>query len=327
MKISKAYFRGCLLGGATADAKGYGVRADGKDLISDNTQMTCFTVDGLVWADERAARKGVYAYIPCLFYAYQKWYYTQTGNLADKNYKFLLRGEILEWEQLFARRGTGQTSMTALAGSIQNKYGTLRNRINNSKGCGSVMRVAPIGMYFWNDEEMAFRIGAESGALTHGHIDAILSAGYFAAFIANILAGGGIKESVNGALRRLREHKGHEDCAAIIEKAVALASENLSSSRAMEEIGEGYTAEEATALAVFLALRYADDFDGAILAAVTFNGNTDSIAPIIGNALGAYHGVSVIPPKWINTLELSDLIIHGADLLLEKADAQDAQYG
>ncbi|MDR1953786.1 MAG: ADP-ribosylglycohydrolase family protein [Clostridiales Family XIII bacterium] len=326
MKISKAHFRGCLLGGATADAKGYGVKEGGKDLISDNTQMTCFTVDGLIWADERAIRKGVYAYVPCLFYAYQKWYYTQTGNLADKNYGFLLRGEILEWEALFARRGTGQTSMTALGGSIKNKYGTLKNRINNSKGCGSVMRVAPIGMYFWKNEEMAFRIGAESGALTHGHIDAILSSGYYAAFIANILMGASIKEAVLAALRRLKEYKGHEDCTVIIEKAIALAQSNLPVNRAMEDIGEGYTAEEATALAVFLSLRYTDDFDGAILAATTFNGNTDSIAPITGNALGAYHGDAVIPQKWINELELADLIVHGADLLLTKVDMEDLQY-
>ncbi|MDR1069141.1 MAG: ADP-ribosylglycohydrolase family protein, partial [Clostridiales Family XIII bacterium] len=172
MKVSKAHFRGCLLGGAAADAKGYGIKEGMRDLISDNTQMTCFTVDGLIWADERAIRRGVYAYIPCLFYSYQKWYYTQTGSLADKNYDFILGGEILNWDDLFARRGTGQTSLEALAGSIGNKYGTMKNRINTSKGCGSVMRVAPIGLYFWKNPETAFHIGAESGALTHGHIDA-----------------------------------------------------------------------------------------------------------------------------------------------------------
>jgi ADP-ribosylglycohydrolase len=150
-----------------------------------------------------------------------------------------------------------------------------------------------------------------------------LSSGYYAAFIANIIAGVSVKEAAIGALRRLRERKGHEDCVAIIEKAVALAAGNLPVNRAMDEIGKGYTAEEATALAVFLSLRYTDDFDGAILAATTFKGNTDSIAPIVGNALGAYHGVSVIPQKWINELELSDLIVYGADLLLEKAEVKD----
>jgi ADP-ribosylglycohydrolase len=280
-------------------------------------------VDGLVWADERAIRKGVYAYIPCLFYSYQKWYYTQTGKLADQAYDFLLKGEILDWEELFARRGAGETSLKALGGSIQNKYGTIKNRINNSKGCGSVMRVAPIGLYFWKNENMAFRIGAESGALTHGHIDAILSAGYYACFIANIVAGATVKEAAANALKRLQDEKGSESCAEIIRKALKMSASSLPVIKAMEEIGEGYTADEAAALAVYLAVRFHDDFDGAVLAATTYHGNKDSIAPITGNALGAYLGVSAIPQKWIYELELADLINHGADLLLEKVDMED----
>jgi hypothetical protein len=100
MRVSISSYRGCLLGGGVADAKAYGICEKSKDLISDNTQMTIFTVDGLIWADNRAIRHGVYAYIPCLFYSYQKWYYTQTGNLADKDYDFMQKGEILYWEEL-----------------------------------------------------------------------------------------------------------------------------------------------------------------------------------------------------------------------------------
>lgn len=121
MKDSKAYFRGCLLGGAIGDALGYpvefltleeikkvygpeGIRTlqinetSGKALISDDTQMAVFTVDGLVWADNKAKTKGNYAYIPCIFYSYQKWYYTQTGHFADKKYEFLIDGEVFHWK-------------------------------------------------------------------------------------------------------------------------------------------------------------------------------------------------------------------------------------
>jgi ADP-ribosylglycohydrolase len=324
MRVSVSNYRGCLLGGGAADAKAYGKSDNNIDLISDNTQMTIFTTDGLIWADDRAIRRGVYAYIPGLFYSYQKWYYTQTGNFPDKDYDFLLSGEILDWEELFARRGTGETSMKALAGSINNKYGTLKNRINSSKGCGSVMRVAPIGLYFWKNEEMAFRIGMESGALTHGHIDAILSAGYYAAFIANIIAGYSLADAAARAYKRLASADGHDSLAALIERAAALADSGMPALKAMEEIGEGYTADQATALAVFLSLRYKDDFDGAVLAATSFHGNTDSIAPIVGNALGACYGTGVIPQKWIARLELHDLLSHGGDLLLERVDIEDA---
>jgi ADP-ribosylglycohydrolase len=321
MKVDKTYFRGCLLGGAAADARGYGIKSDSRDLVSDNTQMTCFTVDGLIWADERAIRRGVYAYIPCLFYSYQKWYYTQTGNLADKNYEFILQGEILEWEDLFARRGTGETSIEALAGSIGNKYGTIKNRINNSNGCGSITRVAPIGLYFWKNPEVAFRIGAESSALTHGHIDAILASGYYAAFIAYGIQGREPEECAEAALSILKKHKDSKACSSKIELAIKKARSQESTTKAMEKIGGGFTADEVAALATFLTLRYKDDYDGAILAATTFNGNTDSILPITGNAIGTMYGHSVIPKKWINKLELVDLIKYGSDLMLERVDA------
>jgi ADP-ribosylglycohydrolase len=74
-------------------------------------------------------------------------------------------------------------------------------------------------------------------------------------------------------------------------------------------------ADEAAALATMLSIRYKDDFDGAVLAATGFEGNKDSIAPIVGNAIGAYGGKGVIPAKWLRNLELYDLIVHGADLL------------
>jgi ADP-ribosylglycohydrolase len=321
MKVGTSYFRGCLLGGAAADARGFGVKDGRRNLISDNTQMTSFTVDGLIWADERAIRKGVYAYIPCLFYSYQKWYYTQTGSLADKNYEFILQGEILDWEDLFARRGSGRTSLDALAGSIVGKYGTIKNRINNSNACGGVTRTAPIGLYFWKNAETAFRIGMESCALTHGHMDAILAAGCFAAYIAFAIQGWEPAECARRTLALLKKYEDHEAVFSSIEKALLLAGSQDSAARAMEKLGAGDTAEEAIALAVFLTLRYKDDFDGAVNAATGFGGNTDSIPPLVGNAIGALYGKDVIPKKWLHELELTDLIKHGADLMVERVDA------
>ena len=49
---------------------------------------------------------------------------------------------------------------------------TIGNPINNSKGCGSVMRIAPIGLFFSTKGRTLHEIGkygAEAGAITHGH--------------------------------------------------------------------------------------------------------------------------------------------------------------
>ena len=265
MRIDKDHFRGCLLGGATGDAKGYGVKEGGKDLISDNTQMSIFTVDGMIWADARAKRKGIYAYLPCLFYSYQKWYYTQTGRLADKDYGFILDGEILRHEELFARRGVGVTSMDALASSSGNSYGTIKYHINDLDRPGCVIRTAPIGLYFANDPDTAFLIGCESAALTHGHTQAIMSAGYMAALIAYLAQGKDLVEAVDAACKKLEENDFHDELPGkLIRSAIELAKTKRTPRSAIEAIGEGWIAPETAAIATYIALRFKKDFESAI---------------------------------------------------------------
>ena len=327
MRIDKDHFRGCLLGGATGDARAYGVNEGGKDLISDNTQLAIFTVDGMIWADARAKKKGIYAYVPCLFYSYQKWYYTQTGGLSDKDYEFIMTGEVLSHEELFARRGEGVTSLNALASSIKNSYGTIETRINNHNRPGCVIRTAPIGLYFANDPDMAFRVGCESAALTHGHTQAIMSAGYMAALIAYLGQGLALADAVSAALAKLDglDEEGLSDGlpAELIRKGIELAEAGKSPRHAIDNIGEGWFAPETAALATYLALTHEDDFEGAIKAAVDLDGNSDGIAPAVGNIVGCLVGSLDIPPDWILSLELAGLIIHGADLLL-KAQQENA---
>ena len=318
MRIDKDHFRGCLLGGATGDAKGYGVREGGKDLISDNTQLSIFSVDAMIWADTRAKRKGVYAYVPCLFYSYQKWYYTQTGGLADKDYDFILSGYVLENEELFARRGEGVTSLNALGSSIKNSYGTIDNRINNLDRPGCVIRTAPIGLYFAKDPGMAFRIGCESAAITHGHTQAIMSAGYMSALIACLAQGMSLEDAAAEALRHLDEGELSDPLPGeLIRRAISLAGTVKRPRKAIEKIGEGWNASEAAAIATYLAFRFENDFEAAINAATDFYGNTDGAAPAVGNIVGCIVGSLEIPPDWIIDLELAGLIFHGSDLLLK----------
>ena len=323
MRIDKDHFRGCLLGGATADSKAYHGREGGIELISDNTQQSIFTVDGIIWAHDRAKRKGVYAYVPCLFYSYQKWYYTQTGGLADKDYQFILQGEVLKNDELFARRGEGVTSLNALASSIQNRYGTIENRINDLNRPGCVIRTAPLGLYFTNDTEMAFRIGCESAALTHGHTQAIMSSGYMAALIARLAQGDDLAAAAETALKILDRFELSDPLPGeLIRRAVDLAQTEKSPRKAIESIGEGWIAPETAAIATYLSFRFGDDFEAAINAATDFDGNMDSVTPAVGNIVGCITGSLEIPAEWILELELAGLITRSADVLLKAVSEQ-----
>ena len=353
LKTQKNYFRGCLVGGACGDAMGYPVEtmdwnqirseygAHGITefpiheerkvaLFSDDTQMNIMTVDGLLWADKKAKERGVYAYTSSLFYCYQKWLYTQTGKFADKNYEFLLGGEILENKELFARRTPDKVNLATLEGCINGKYGTMKRPMNQNPGTGAVMRAAPIGLYFYTDAKMAFRIGAESAAITHGHPDAYLPAGFLACLIAQLIRGKDLESAIVRCLKELETWPDHENTRDLVEKARSLAAQmnrtgdllnvselEMANRIDLAAIGSGETGSEAIALAIYCALRYSNDFEQAILLAVNQGGNSDTVAAICGAILGTSLGLDEIPYSWVNRIECSILLVHGADKLLE----------
>lgn len=163
-KIQKDRIRGSLIGGAIGDALGYPVEfidsyagiqrkygnagitrldtgqwwksedcSTGKAWVSDDTQMTLFTACGILNAKEKES-----ALIPSICEAYIEWYYTQSGR-RNKRFKECWIGDIPELNQ---RRAPGNTCLTALSEIIAG-----RDSHNNSKGCGGVMRIAPIPLY------------------------------------------------------------------------------------------------------------------------------------------------------------------------------------
>ena len=338
-------YRGCLIGGAVGDALGYPVEfmtledirkkygrngiteydvRNGVAEISDDTQMTLFTATGILLGKTRSCLRGISGDASVyIWYNYRDWYRTQTE-------KYPLSGCHHSWldgiPELFSRRAPGNTCLSVLKGD---KSGTLDNPINNSKGCGGVMRVAPVGLYFGKREYLsdrdpldAMEIGAETAALTHGHPLGYIPAAALSYLIA-LLAHNDmpIEEAVDEMQYAISceywdsdEQWLYYDFRSLIDKACFLAEDkNISDQEAIKTLGEGWVAEEALAIAIFCALRYQDDFEKAIIAAVNHDGDSDSTGAIAGNILGAYLGLSAIPSKHIDNLELKDIILEIAD--------------
>jgi ADP-ribosylglycohydrolase len=220
---------------------------------------------------------------------------------------------LLEVKELHASRAPGKTCLSAL---LSREMGTIEKPINNSKGCGAVMRVAPVALALTSDKEHIFKVGAESGAITHGHPSGYLTAGAFAYIIAAIIEGSNLLDAVKQTVGVLKEYKGHEECLTALTNAVELADSGLTDSEAFEKLGEGWVGEEALAIAVYCALKYSNDFKKAIIASVNHSGDSDSTGAITGNILGAYLGLSSIPEEWVKKLELKGVIMRIADDLL-----------
>ena len=110
-----------------------------------------------------------------------------------------------------------------------------------------------------------------------------------------------------------------------MDKAIKLSQEDLDDLDAIREIGLGWVAEETLAIAVYCALKYSDDFEKAIVASVNHSGDSDSTGSVTGNILGAYLGLSAIPQKFLDNLELKDVITEIADDLYN--DCQMSEHG
>ncbi|ADL07656.1 ADP-ribosylglycohydrolase family protein [Thermosediminibacter oceani] len=162
MKRTKEHFRGCLLGEATGDALGrpveflrpneikkeYGENGitdlitdiNGKAGITDDTQITLFTAEDLLRAETRGREKGICHLHSVVYHAYLRWLQTQ-GYPQDSEKDFIYDGLLITVKELYARRGPGSTCLSALSSG---RMGTIEQPVNNSKGCGGVMRVTPI---------------------------------------------------------------------------------------------------------------------------------------------------------------------------------------
>lgn len=333
--------RACFLGGTIGDALGAPVEfwnsaqifeacgpagvtsylpmlVDGEErfgLITDDTQMTLFAAEGLIRASQREER-GIGFTVAVTHSAFDRWLDTQmlSAPSGERN------GWLIQQQWLYARRAPGSTCLSALMDAREGKarirsYGS--PVLNDSKGCGGVMRSAPFGLMagkgVYSLREL-FDAAALSASYTHGHITGQLASGALAACIAALMGGDSLSEAIAKMLALLAEYPGHEETLDAVQKAVA-AAHNPPSVAVVESLGGGWVAEEALAIAVYAALVYpgADQVLQALSLAVTHSGDSDSTGAICGNILGALHGEEALP----NILAFA---VEGRGTILELAD-------
>jgi ADP-ribosylglycohydrolase/protein-tyrosine phosphatase len=327
-------FVGCLLGGAIGDALGYPVeflrstqdiqrvlgpvvpehlprRPGGKALVSDDTQMTLFTTEGLIRAFHRARDRGICSTEVVLFNAYLRWLSTQTGAGAAQWRDPVERGWLLDAPELHSRRAPGNTCLGALEQAREGMLGTVDAPLNDSKGCGAVMRSAPIGLAAESAAE-AFTLARNAGALTHGHPSGYLSAGYLAAVIHGVARYVPLVEAISQADVLLRQEREADEVASAVTAARRLALAGPPTPEGIESLGGGWVGEEALAIALVCALTVKDGTPASIADAlwrsVVHGGDSDSTGSITGNILGAMFGTQALPATWIEDVELRETI-------------------
>ncbi|GAO29934.1 ADP-ribosylglycohydrolase family protein [Geofilum rubicundum] len=336
-KVSVEHYEGCLLGGAVGDALGapieflsldrirelYGPEGvtgyvefeDGHGEFTDDTQMTLFTAEGLLRAYHRGSLRGIWGALNTIVHhSYLRWLVTQ-GTTVDRvkveagEYD-MEAGWMMKQRVLYSRRAPGNTCLSALESGVA---GSVEEPINNSKGCGTIMRVAPVGLLFMGEAEEAFRIACETSAITHGHVTGYLSAGVLAAIISELAVGKRLTEGVAKAKEILKRWEGHGETLRAIEKAEDLfvkmrGNRDRVTGETLELLGGGWIAEEALSMSLLASLLFEDDFTRGVLFSVNHGGDCDSTGSITGNILGLIHGVRAIPADWVVKLKGHEVV-------------------
>ena len=330
-------FTGCLLGGAVGDALGWPVEfnttadivkkygpagilnmvtgEEGLYEITDDTQMTLFTAEGLIrsWTTARHSG-GVPNFAVAVKHSYHCWLETQGETANSSDQRVSRDGWLVSIEGLHRRRAPGNTCLSALQNGQIAENGVVDN---NRKGCGGVMRAAPAGLLAArinngdsaSTARLAFEIGCATAALTHGHPSGFYPAGVLGAVIATIITGGTIEEGISTSLRFLDGRFGAQETIEAIQSALGLwQDQNVAPSpEAVESLGEGWVGDEALAISLYCALVSGDDFARGVRLAVNHSGDSDSTGSITGNILGAILGKEAIPDDWLNLLELEEV--------------------
>ena len=325
---------GCLLGGAVGDALGYGVEFSslrairerfgpagiqepvlnpaGAAVVSDDTQMTLFTAEGLI---ESFGRDGPFDQSDALDAVRSStlnWYAMQMGRQAS--------GALCEFQVLGENRARGTTCES---GCALGATGTPEKPINHSKGCGGVMRVAPVGLCLALSDEEAFELAARCAAQTHGHPCGYLSAGALAAIVRNLLSGWGLDRCVERSVEIAWDWPSAEQTIAAMECARELSRQQIDDhANAIAQLGEGWFGEQALAIGLYSVL-VASDFADSVRIASNHGGDSDSTASIAGQIHGAWKGLAGVPHAWVRRLDALDPLLDVAGRIIA-ARNQDA---
>ena len=330
--------RGSLLGGAVGDALGAPVEfmtlteikakfgpagvtdyapAYGRlGAITDDTQMTLFTAEGMLRSYVRAKLRGICAIPTVVCYAYLRWLLTQGITPRNPTLHVHMNGWLWTEKVLHKQRAPGNTCISAL---MALERASSDRAENDSKGAGGIMRVAPVAMMFAGQsdrEDEVFTIGKETAWLTHGHPTGHLSAGAFAVILHALLCDHSLESGIERARMCLSAEANCAEAIAAIDLSLSLAKSEPNPERALARIGGAWVADEALAAAIYCTLRAAD-FANGVRMAVNHDGDSDTTGSLTGQLLGAILGEHSIPEPWLDALDAREVIAQLANDLCE----------
>lgn len=303
MEINESQFIGCIVGLAVGDAIGYPAEFRRRAQILKEIGPDGIT-EFIRLKDERFSRPffmggadhppGTFTDDTQLTIAVAEALLSHGSCEPDSLMPEMAR-HFVDWSRSAENdRSPGGTCMEG-CGNLANGVAWRTAGVADSKGCGSAMRVAPIGL-FYDDLDKVQDVASASSLLTHGHSAALAGAAAGALMVALALRGASPTEIYEEVDRRCSASS--KDFAATWQKIPKLLSRPPEEVLTEQHLGEGWVAEEAVASAMYCVWRSPDDYSATILTAINTDGDSDSLGTIAGSILGARLGANAIPAKW-----------------------------
>ena len=300
-------FRGCLLGLASGDALGTTLEFEPPGVFTPIDDMVGggpFGLEPGQWTDDTSMAL-------CLATSllegggfdpmdqmerYVRWW--EEGYLSSNGECFDIGNTVADALISFKRTGEAYSGST--------------DRM--SAGNGSLMRLAPVTMYFARDAAAAIERSADSSRTTHGAEEAVDSCKYFAGLLVGALLGVDKETLLSGSycpIEGLWERSPLSD-------NVAIVADGSFKHREPPEIkGSGYVVKSVEA-ALWAFHRSRDFREGALLA-VNLGDDADTTGAIYGQIAGAHYGCESIPAEWRERVAMAAEITSIADDLFEQA--------
>ncbi len=211
-------------------------------------------------------------------------------------------------------RAPGNTCLGAVA-NLERGLNWREAGIKESKGCGSAMRAAPIGCLYQHEPDRLREVAHATGFATHQH-PAADAACIAAAYLVKLALDGVHPQEFSRRMMEFCDGISDEFDAAILRVSHTLGWADTDA--ALRHIGEGWTGEEAVALAIYCCLKHPDNYVAAVRLGANIDGDSDSVASIAGGILGARLGLDAIPKAWIAKLERRDELERVTEALIAR---------
>ncbi|MCP1511265.1 ADP-ribosylglycohydrolase family protein [Pseudomonas rhodesiae] len=175
-----------------------------------------------------------------------------------------------------------------------------------SAGNGSMMRLAPVVLFYYPDLQNVRTFSADSSRTTHAAQEAIDCCLVLAQAICNALGGASKAKVLQLA-----------EVPLMTPKVKAIAAGEYRDKPGAEIVGSGYSV--ASLEAALWCFHHTDSYADAVLAAANLGDDADTTAAIVGQLAGAYYGLTAIPSEWLGRLWMADEIQAMADGLFNAA--------